>query len=206
MKKYVYEKLSLSKDSPKEIFLKFTKEIKYDPLLGTFYNVTTGKTYLNLSKKGYLLSISLRYNNVEYTIKPHRLAWFLETGEFLDSKTQVDHIDQNKANNVFTNLRKCNNQENQFNTCVRGKIPFKGVSENFCKKTKRVLYATCVIVEGKSKEIGKFTSPELAAKFYDSAARYYYKEFANTNFKEELIPPSSLEILRKLKIDRVYGI
>lgn len=34
-----------------------------------------------------------------------------------------------------------------------------------------------------------FKNEKLATKFYDSAARYYHKEFAKCNFNENFIEP-----------------
>lgn len=42
--------------------------------------------------------------------KAHRLAWFYMTGKW--PKDQIDHINQDKSDNRFDNLREANSQEN----------------------------------------------------------------------------------------------
>jgi len=44
----------------------------------------------------------------------HRLIWRYKTGKF--PKHQIDHIDHNRNNNVFSNLREVSNQDNAKNS------------------------------------------------------------------------------------------
>lgn len=59
--------------------------------------------------------ITIRFNKKTY--KAHRVAWYLKTGEIPD--TDIDHKDQIKSNNSWTNLRKATNAQNQMNTSAR---------------------------------------------------------------------------------------
>ncbi len=54
----------------------------------------------------------------------HRLAFLIMTG---DMPEQVDHINRNKEDNRWENLRATNNILNQTNTKTRAKSGFKGV-------------------------------------------------------------------------------
>ena len=62
-----------------------------------------------------------------------------------------------------------------------------------------VRYASTISIAGSSRKIGRFETPELAAKFHDAAARYYYREFAKPNFEEIFIEPMDIGALRELK-------
>lgn len=50
-------------------------------------------------------------------VAEHRYVWFLNTGKWPDK--QIDHIDGNKKNNDFSNLRLATNSENQRNQSIR---------------------------------------------------------------------------------------
>lgn len=73
------------------------------------------------NKKGYLQTTIDRKT---YLI--HRLAWLYETGSF--PSYQLDHIDGNRANNAFINLRECIQSENNQNviktkkSCTSGHV------------------------------------------------------------------------------------
>ena len=202
MKKYIYKKVRVDSSTPKEVLEKYKTNIYYDPVNGELKNLVTGTIYKAKGTKGYLCNISIRFNNIEYNFVPHRLIWWLINDEILDPNIQIDHINGIKTDNRILNLRKCSNGENQRNTPKRGSIPFKGVGSYFEHSINCIIYVTSITIGDGRKVIGKFKSPELAAKFYDSAARYYYKEFSKPNFEEIFINPQSLEDLRNLKKEK----
>jgi hypothetical protein len=83
-----------------------SRHLSYDPFtgLGTWLVSPSNKVqkwafagYLN--PNGY---IYINYKTKRY--KAHRLFWFLQTGHDPGELT-IDHIDQNKSNNKFSNLR-----------------------------------------------------------------------------------------------------
>ena len=49
------------------------------------------------------------------TYPSHRLAWLYMTGEAVPSGLEIDHIDGDKLNNVWSNLRLASRSENGFN-------------------------------------------------------------------------------------------
>jgi hypothetical protein len=62
----------------------------------------------------YIICLYNKDTHVKKTFKMHRLVakYFCENPL---NKKQVDHIDRNKLNNHYTNLRYVSNQENQYN-------------------------------------------------------------------------------------------
>ena len=64
-----------------------------------------------MDKDGYRL-VTLCKDNKRYTRKVHRLVAEAFLG-IDDTKTQVNHIDGNKDNNIVSNLEWCNSSENQ---------------------------------------------------------------------------------------------
>lgn len=67
----------------------------------------------SIDSKGYW---RVGISGKEYRV--HRIVYHLVTGEPLDSDTQIDHINRNRLDNRFNNLRKVTNQQNQFNKRV----------------------------------------------------------------------------------------
>jgi len=70
-----------------------------------------------ITKKGYK-QVSLWKNNVGYLKSVHRLVaeHFIDNPE---NKSYVDHIDRDKTNNMYWNLRWATNSENVRNTTAR---------------------------------------------------------------------------------------
>jgi hypothetical protein len=95
-------------------------------------------------------------NNRAYSA--HRLAFLYMTGEFPED--QVDHIDGNGLNNIWTNLRPVTCGENQKNRrkYARNTSGTTGVYWNVkCNK-----WVSQIVVEGKHKYLGLFDNKEDA--------------------------------------------
>jgi hypothetical protein len=201
MKKYVYQKKSVSQNDPKEVFEIMRKNYRYDENTGVITNINTGKVYDKLTKKLYLTKISMRYNNIEYLIMPHRLVYFLNTNDFPNDNEVIDHINGIRNDNRPINLRKATTYQNQQNAVKRTNkqysSKFKGVGVE--KYPTYINYAVTIQINHKKYKICRVKNEELAAKIYDSAARFYHKEFASCNFTEIFIKPKSVEELRLLK-------
>lgn len=103
----------------------------------------------------------------------HRVIWKLMTGE--DPNSNIDHIDTNKRNNAWLNLRKASKQENAFNQSrtKRNSTGFKGVSFD----RQRGKYFACIRSNGKTKSLGRFDTAHEAHHAYVSAAKNLHGEF-----------------------------
>lgn len=92
----------------------------------------------------------------------------------------VDHKNRNKLDNRKINLRVTDNKGNSGNVGIRrsNSSGYKGVSFHAASRK----WKAQMSVDNKSVHIGLFTTPEEAARAYDSATRQRHGEFAVTNF------------------------
>jgi len=97
------------------------------------------------------------------------------TGEW--PKNQIDHIDREKSNNRFSNLREANNAQNNSNRPAQqnNKSGYKGVSP----VNRRLPWVAQIRVAGKSIWLGRFETKELAYAAYCRAAKEHHGEFAH---------------------------
>jgi hypothetical protein len=145
--------------------------LAYDANLGTFTwiirpskAVKIGYIAGTLDDKGYVL---IGVNKHVY--KAHRLAWLYVTGEWPNGL--IDHIDGNKSNNSFTNLRVVNesgNSQNVRRPNKRNKSGFMGVIFFQNKWRANITHA------GKTHWLGDFSTPEEAHKKYIEAKRKFH--------------------------------
>ena len=108
----------------------------------------------------------------------HRLVWLYMTGEW--PKEQIDHIDCNKANNCFSNLREATNSQNHANIgkCSSNTSGFKGVY--WSRHTRK--WHVRIKKNGKFYSLGYYNEDNIegAAAAYAAAARDMHGEFART--------------------------
>lgn len=126
-----------------------------------------------LNRAGYFV-VSLWQDNKKQNFDVHRLVGLAFVGDY----PKFDHKDRNSTNNFPSNLRPCTSSENGANTTGRsGTSKFKGVSWD----KSRQKWQTHVMVDYKSKFLGRFDSEVDAAKAYNKAAVQYFGEFACIN-------------------------
>lgn len=115
-----------------------------------------------------------RINGKNTTIRMHRLILDAKGGE------QADHIDGNGLNNSRDNLRIATPLQNTHNSRrpINNTSGYKGVYWH--KRTGK--WMARININNKRKHLGLFTSPEEAAKAYDTAALELHGAFARTNF------------------------
>jgi hypothetical protein len=113
-----------------------------------------------------------------YKYSAARLIWMWMTGEW----HEVDHINLQRADDRWVNLRKATRSQNCANKGVfykPNKYGFRGV-----KRISRFKYAAVIAKDGKEEYIGAYGTPELAALAYDVAAKRVHGEFARFNFPD----------------------
>lgn len=103
----------------------------------------------------------------------HRLAWLYMNGCW--PPEQIDHIDLDKTNNVFSNLRAATPRQNSVNTPARR-------SQSGLKGTIfwRGKYAARIKVGSRTIHLGTFATPEEAHAAYAVAAKMHFGEYART--------------------------
>lgn len=107
----------------------------------------------------------------------HRVVWVWHHGP---TDKRIDHIDRDPSNNRIENLRLCNQMQNLGNSPARkgNKSGFKGVS--WSANARR--WRADIAINGKTKNLGYYSTAEEAARVYDAHATKYFGEFAFTNF------------------------
>ena len=146
--------------------------LSYDPETGVFVrikqtssNAKIGDVAGTIKRDGY------RYIQIDRKqIGEHRLAWFYMTGAF--PPDQIDHINRNKTDNRFVNLRTVTGSENQHNQGINrvNTSGYKGVSyQKCCKKW----YAS-IQFNNVQKNLGRFSTAEEASAAYLAAQRIYH--------------------------------
>lgn len=99
----------------------------------------------------------------------HRLAWIYVSGQW--SVKEIDHIDGNKANNAFSNLREATRAENNRNTSSKG--------YTFVKKLKK--FRAQIVFNRQHYELGLFEREEDARAAYVAGSRRLFGEFSGTH-------------------------
>lgn len=108
-------------------------------------------------------------------LRSHRIVWKWMTGE--EPAADVDHINGDKADNRWENLRLATRSQNMANRarprCKRSDLP-KGVV--YCKRTGK--YRAAITVNYRSIKLGRFATAEEAHKAYSEALQKHFGEFA----------------------------
>lgn len=146
--------------------------LQYNPDTGLFYwkapttnRVKTGELAGRTHCRGYVVI------GIDKKIYPaHRLAWIWSTG--ITPKGEVDHINGNKSDNRWANLRvvdKAGNQQNKRRPNRDNTTGFLGVSKH------KDYFRAQINVNGVRMSLGYFKTPELAQVAYLDAKRKHHK-------------------------------
>lgn len=156
------------KPIPSQDYLK--TKLSYNPDTGELHWLKNGKLAGSLTKAGYI-RIGLGPNNDRYFA--HCLAWMLMTGE--DIK-EIDHIDLNKSNNKWENLRPITRTYNQANKSLQknNTSGYKGV----CWHKENQKWQVRVAVHGVVHLIGYFDDKMEAVKAREDASIRLHGEYA----------------------------
>lgn len=142
----------------------------YDPMDGIFIwivrkcGVRYGSIAGGFEKNGYN---QIEINRVKYY--SHRLAFFYMTGEF--PKWQVDHINHDRSDNRWCNLRLCSRSENMVNMkkFKNNRSGFTGV--HFDRREKR--WRSYISDKGNVIHLGYFDSKDRAIEARKEAEDKY---------------------------------
>ena len=106
----------------------------------------------------------------------HRIAWYMMTGND-PTGLEIDHINGDKSDNRFSNLRMATCQQNKVNCglSVNNTSGYKGVTKN------RKAWIASIMKDRQYVYIGSFETPEEAAKAYDAKAVELFGDYALTN-------------------------
>ena len=151
--------------------------LHYDPETGEFTWLVSNSNRVKVGDIAGCIN-KLDYRTIAINRKiylAHRLAFLWMTEAFPEN--MVDHINHDKSDNRWENLRPATRAENKRNTWKQSNNTsgFKGVYFN--KGVGK--YVAHVTVNGAKKYLGCFTSPEEAYQARCCAEDEYYGEFAN---------------------------
>ena len=140
--------------------------LQYDPLTGSFSR-KTGKRKIGWLAHGY---INIGIDGQKF--RAHRLAWILMTGAWPD--LCIDHINGDRADNRWENLRLATSSQNQQNRHTRkdSRVGLKGVTEF------RDRWKAQIKIGGRQTHLGMFESKEDAHLAYQKAALRCFGEYA----------------------------
>jgi len=156
-----------------------TSILTYSPETGEFQwaaprpKVKVGQKAGYLKKnKGY---IYIEIDGKSYSA--HRLAWFYVTGNMpID---QIDHINRNKSDNRFENLREATRGQNRANSKSTNKHGLKGVRLLPWMKNAGKCWQAEITHNKKVIYLGCFATKEEAHLAYCDAARKLHGDFFN---------------------------
>jgi hypothetical protein len=150
-------------------------KLNYDESTGLFTWINSdsplvknGSVAGNVNRNGYCY-IGL-YREV---YRAHRLAWLYVTGK--NPTRQIDHINGNKSDNRFANLREASNLKNTRNRNLNSnnKSGYRGVSWA-AHANKWVAH---VMAKGKRKKLGYYKTALSASKAFQAYAKKNHGEF-----------------------------
>lgn len=166
-------------DSPQHLTqARLAALLEYDPESGEFTWRSRRGSALPRSVAGKLRKDGYTVIGIDgRSYAAHRLAFLYMTGRF--PQRMVDHIDLNRSNNAWRNLREVTNSENQMNTAIRSNNSSgrKGVSWN--KREGR--WRADIRIGGKKKTLGYFECPDMAHMAYCTAANENFGDYARAN-------------------------
>ena len=104
----------------------------------------------------------------------HRLAFLYMTGAF--PPAEVDHINGDKVDNRWCNLRPATRSQNSANRPTKNRLGMKGV-----KARKNGRFEADIRVKGRKVYLGTFDTIAEAAAAYEKAANDVFGDFARVS-------------------------
>ena len=148
--------------------------IRYDPQTGLMYWRETRRGVVaglagHRDGRGYLSIVIDRQRHYV-----HRLA-FLYTLGYLPTE-QVDHVDRDKSNNRWSNLREATCTQNRTNTGLKSSNTSGYIGVTWSKQHRR--WQARIRAGGRRIYLGSFRTAEAASAARERAAKEFHKEFA----------------------------
>jgi len=147
--------------------------LHYDPETGVFtWRVRMSNVVHANTIAGAIETIE-KYRSIKiggYSYKAHRLAWFYMTGEW--PPHEVDHINGERSDNRWANLRSATKSQNQQNTRkprAHGTSGFLGVSKR--RHNPPLPWLAQIRINGQGYNLGQYATPEEAHSAYLEAKR-----------------------------------
>lgn len=149
--------------------------LDYDPETGDFTNrITRNNNGARAGEKAGTLSngyVAIGLDGVNH--RANRLAWLYMTGEW--PKAFVDHKNRIKSDNRWENLRELSNTQNMQNVAkpnANNSTGYRGVMPHGSG------FRAQIVIDGKTRSLGTFRSPEQAHAAYLSAKVKHHPGFA----------------------------
>lgn len=176
-------------------------------LLKELFDYRDGELYWKVAKArrvkigdhaGYVSSGGYRQISInDKYYYAHRLVFLYHHGylpEFLD------HVDGDPTNNSIDNLREATIRQNGMNRKKSKSYNGKPTSSRFkgvCWDKQRKKWLVQIMINGKMKHLGRFTSEIEAARSYDKAAIRLFGEFKKLNYNDNIYKGDNHEHRRK---------
>jgi hypothetical protein len=159
-------------------FNRLREVLNYDPDSGVFtWLVSTGRRTHAGDVAGCIEDGYSRIRIDGKTHQAHRLAFLFVTGIW--PRHQIDHINLNRADNRWVNLRMATRGQNTCNTRVR-KVSASRIKGVYWDK-RRNKWRASVTTNGKTRHLGYRDTIDEAAALYAAAAEKFHGEFARAD-------------------------
>ncbi len=110
--------------------------------------------------------------------RAHHLAWLIMTGEWPPEGGDVDHIDRNRANNAWSNLRPASRAQNNVNSNGRSDNKSGQAGVSFRKDTRK--WHARITFEGRIILLGNYERLEDAIAARQATEKIAYGAFVPT--------------------------
>lgn len=165
--------------------------LNYDPETGIFHHrVRSDRSRSWNMRFGNEVAAALQGNGYRYLVMgpkhwlAHRVAWLWMTGEWPDG--QIDHINGDRTDNRWANLRIATQKQNSANQGLRStnKSGIKGV----CWVASKKFWRATITLEGKDKFLGYYKTLAEAASARSAAEAEHHGVFAKPNPDLQPVP------------------
>lgn len=153
-------------------------KILYCPQTGRFFNLHVGRFIGTKNTQGYLVA---NINKKVHLL--HRLAHYLMIGDWPEG--QIDHINRNRDDNRWENLRVVTTRQQSFNKSGWSRLGVKGI----CKYSGRKKHwCARVRADGKLLHCSYHYTREEALEVYKIAAEKYHGDYNCVEHKSSTLP------------------